>query len=155
MDIPLPEVDRIAKLIPAQLHMTLERALEQEPNLREMYEKEPQVKDLIDVAKRLEGISRHASVHAAGVVIGDAPLVNYVPLCRVGDDVTTQWTMGVIEKVGLLKMDFLGLRTLSTIKRAVDLIRTHRGGRPGPPSHGRPAGVRMLPARRDQGHLPV
>jgi DNA polymerase-3 subunit alpha len=127
MDMPLAEVDRIAKLIPAQLHMTLDKALEQEPDLAEMVRKEPQVKDLIDVAKRLEGISRHGSVHAAGVVIGDAPLVNYVPLCRVGDNVTTQWTMGIIEKVGLLKMDFLGLRTLSTIKRAIDLVKQHRG----------------------------
>jgi len=127
MDIPLPEVDRIAKLVPAQLHMTLDRALEQEPDLREMYEKEPRVHELIDIGRRLEGISRHASVHAAGVVVADAPLVQYVPLCRVGDDVTTQWTMGIIEKVGLLKMDFLGLRTLSTMKRAVDLVHTHRG----------------------------
>jgi len=127
MDIPLPEVDRIAKLVPAQLHMTLERALEQEPNLREMVEREPRLRELIDIGRRLEGIARHASVHAAGVVIANAPLVNYVPLCRVGDDVTTQWTMGVVERIGLLKMDFLGLRTLSTMKRAVDLVREHRG----------------------------
>ena len=92
-----------------------------------MYDREPQVRDLIDIARRLEGIARHASVHAAGVVIGDAPLVNYVPLCRVGDDVTTQWDMDAVAKVGLLKMDFLGLRTLSTMQRAVDLVKKHRG----------------------------
>ena len=100
---------------------------EQEPELRQMYDREPRVKELIDIAKRLEGMCRHASVHAAGVVIADAPLVNYVPLCRVGDDVTTQWDMGAVEKAGLLKMDFLGLRTLSTMQRAVDLVKRHRG----------------------------
>jgi DNA polymerase III subunit alpha len=127
MNIPLPDVDRIAKKIPAALHMTLDLALEQEPELKDSYDREPQVRDLIDIARRLEGIARHASVHAAGVVIGDAPLVNYVPLCRVSDDVTTQWNMDVVAKVGLLKMDFLGLRTLSTLQRAADLVKKHRG----------------------------
>jgi DNA polymerase-3 subunit alpha len=127
LNIPLPEVDRIAKKIPAQLHMTLDKALEQEPDLRAMVQNEPQVKELIDIARRLEGIARHASVHAAGVVMADAPLVNYVPLCRVGDDVTTQWDMDVVAKVGLLKMDFLGLRTLTTMQRAVDLTKRHHG----------------------------
>ena len=127
LNIPLPEVDRIAKKIPAQLHMTLERALDQEPDLKAMYQKEPQVKELIDIARRLEGVARHASVHAAGVVIADAPLVNYAPLCRVGDDITTQWDMDVVAKVGLLKMDFLGLRTLTTMQRAVDLVKQHHG----------------------------
>ncbi|MBE3123283.1 MAG: DNA polymerase III subunit alpha, partial [Planctomycetes bacterium] len=127
LNIPLSDVDRLAKKIPATLHMTLDGALEQEPDLRKMYDQEPQIKELIDIARRLEGMARHASVHAAGVVIADAPLVNYVPLCRVGDDVTTQWDMTIVEKVGLLKMDFLGLRTLSTLQRAVDLVRKHRG----------------------------
>ena len=81
----------------------------------------------MDIARRLEGLARHASVHAAGVVIADAPLVGYVPLCRVGDDITTQWKMRAVGKVGLLKMDFLGLRTLSAMQRAVDLVREHRG----------------------------
>ncbi len=127
LDMPLPEVDRIAKLIPAQLHMTLERAMVQEPDLARLAESDAKVRDLLDVAKRLEGLARHASVHAAGVVIADAPLVGYVPLCRVGDDITTQWAMSAVGKVGLLKMDFLGLRTLSTLQRAVDLVREHRG----------------------------
>ncbi len=128
LNLPLSDVDRIAKKIPAlPLHITLDQALEQEPELKAMYDREPVVKELIDIAKRLEGITRHASVHAAGVVIGDAPLVHYVPLCRVSDDVTTQWEMRGIEKVGLLKMDFLGLRTLSTMQRAVDLVKKHRG----------------------------
>jgi len=127
LDIPLPEVDRIAKKIPFQLGMTLDKALKREPDLRDRYETEPQIRQLIDIARRLEGVARHASVHAAGVVIADAPLVNYVPLCRVGDDITTQWDMTAVEKIGLLKMDFLGLRTLSTIQRAVDLVKEHRG----------------------------
>ena len=127
LDIPLPEVDKIAKKIPAQLKMTLDKALRQEPDLARMVNEQPQVKELIDIAKRLEGLARHASVHAAGVVIADKPLVNYVPLCRVGDDVTTQWSMTACSQVGLLKMDFLGLRTLSTLKRAVDLVRAGRG----------------------------
>jgi len=127
LNIPLPEVDRIAKKIPAQIGMTLEEALRREPDLRRQYEGEPQVRQLIDIARRLEGVSRHASVHAAGVVIADAPLVNYVPLCRAGDDITTQWDMTAVEKIGLLKMDFLGLRTLSTMQRAVELIQKHRG----------------------------
>ena len=128
LDIPLPDVDRIAKKIPAQpLHITLDHALEQEPDLAEMYQREPKVKELIDIARRLEGLARHASVHAAGVVIADAPLVEYAPLCRVSDDVTTQWDMDVAAKVGLLKMDFLGLRTLTEMKRAVDLVKKHHG----------------------------
>ncbi|KPJ78136.1 MAG: hypothetical protein AMS14_00120 [Planctomycetes bacterium DG_20] len=127
LNIPLPEVDRIAKKIPAQIGMTLEEALRREPDLRRQYDSEPQVRQLIDIARRLEGVSRHASVHAAGVVIADAPLVNYVPLCRAGDDITTQWDMTAVEKIGLLKMDFLGLRTLSTMQRAVELIQKHRG----------------------------
>jgi DNA polymerase-3 subunit alpha len=131
LDIPLPEVDRIAKKIPTTpLHITLDQAMQKEPDLREMYQREPKVKELIDIARRLEGLARHASVHAAGVVIADAPLVEYVPLCRVSDDVTTQWDMDVAAKVGLLKMDFLGLRTLTE-------------------------GAGDLPARRDEGHLPV
>jgi len=127
LNIPLPEVDRIAKKIPLALGMTLDLAMSRESDLREMYQNEPQVRDLLDIAKRLEGVARHASVHAAGVVIADRPLVNYVPLCRVSDDITTQWDMKAVAEIGLLKMDFLGLRTLSTMQRAVDLVKTHRG----------------------------
>ena len=127
LNLPLPDVNRIAKRIPAQLGMTLDLALEHDGDLQQLYQTDGQVKRLINIARRLEGVARHASVHAAAVVIADAPLVGYVPLCRVGDDVTTQWGMKAVEKVGLLKMDFLGLRTLSTMQRAVDLIREHRG----------------------------
>jgi DNA polymerase-3 subunit alpha len=127
LDIPLPEVDKIAKKIPAQLKMTLQKALAQEPDLARMVEEQPHVRELIDIAKRLEGLSRHASVHAAGVVIADRPLVHYVPLCRVGEEITTQWAMKPCEQAGLLKMDFLGLRTLTTLNRAVELVRANRG----------------------------
>jgi DNA polymerase-3 subunit alpha len=128
LDIPLAEVDRIAKKIPSvPLHITLAQAMEKEPELKEMYQREPKVRELIDIAQRLEGLARHASVHAAGVVIADAPLVEYAPLCRVSDDVTTQWDMDVAAKVGLLKMDFLGLRTLTEMKRAVDLVKKIHG----------------------------
>jgi DNA polymerase-3 subunit alpha len=127
MGFPLAEVDALAKKIPLELKMTLDRALEVEPDLRRMYEEDERVRELIDIARRLEGTSRHASVHAAGVVIADAPLVNYAPLCLVGDDVTTQWTMETVEKAGLLKMDFLGLRTLSILERARELAKAHHG----------------------------
>jgi len=129
MGMPIADVDAIAKKIPSELKMTLDRALEVEPELRRMVQEDPQVRDLIDIARRLEGTSRHASVHAAGVVIADAPLVNYVPLCTVTDDVVTQWTMRTVDKVGLLKMDFLGLRTLSILQRAVELVEASRGKR--------------------------
>lgn len=127
MGMAIPDVDAIAKRIPGQLGMTLDRALAVEPELGRMYEHDEQVHELIDVARQLEGTSRHPSVHAAGVVIADAPLVNYVPMCLVNEGVTTQWTMNVVGKVGLLKMDFLGLRTLSILDRAVRLVRANHG----------------------------
>lgn len=122
MNIPLSRVDTIAKRIPAELKMTLAKALKVEPDFRRMYDEDPEVRRLIDIGRRLEGISRHASVHAAGVVIADAPLVNYVPLYKANEQIITQWAMGAVVKVGLLKMDLLGLRTLSTLKRSVDLV---------------------------------
>jgi DNA polymerase-3 subunit alpha len=125
MNIPLPEVDRIAKLIPGDLGMTLEKALEAEPDLKKEYNDNPQTKRLIDIGRRLEGLARHASVHAAGVIVATQPLSNIVPLYKdpKGSDTITQWDGPTCEKVGLLKMDFLGLRTLSIIERAKKLIR--------------------------------
>jgi DNA polymerase III subunit alpha len=120
-------VDAIAKKIPSALGMTLEKAMDAEPELKAMVANDERVRELMDIARRLEGTNRHASVHAAGVVIADAPLVNYTPLCMVTDDVTTQWTMKVVEQVGLLKMDFLGLRTLSVLHRAVRLAQENHG----------------------------
>jgi DNA polymerase-3 subunit alpha len=124
MDVPLAEADKLAKLVPMELKMTLDKALDVEPDLKKAYDENPHYQEVIDVAKRLEGLCRHASVHACGVVIADAPLTNFLPLYKQGDsdDLITQFEGPMVEKVGLLKMDFLGLRTLSIIQRAVDLI---------------------------------
>ncbi|MDH3584553.1 MAG: DNA polymerase III subunit alpha, partial [Phycisphaerae bacterium] len=124
MDVPLSDVDRIAKLVPSELQMTLDRALEVEPDLRKEYDQDAQTRQLIDIGRRLEGLTRHASVHAAGVVLATQPLENIIPLYRdpKSGDVMTQWDGPTVEEVGLLKMDFLGLRTLSTIEKARKLI---------------------------------
>jgi DNA polymerase-3 subunit alpha len=128
--VPLPEVDALAKKVPGGPGVTLDDALRQEPELAALRE-DPRYKRLFDIALRLEGLHRHASVHAAGVVIGDGPLREHVPLyCdQKGEErvVTTQWTMEELEKVGLLKMDFLGLKTLTVLDRAVALVRANRG----------------------------
>jgi DNA polymerase-3 subunit alpha len=123
MDMSFAEVDKIAKMIPFDLKMTLERALEESPPLKEAYEKNSEVKELIDVSKRLEGTTRHASTHAAGVVIAPEPLTDLVPLFKSNTgDVTTQFDMKGCERIGLLKMDFLGLRTLTLIDNCVKMI---------------------------------
>ena len=128
LDMPYADVDRVAKQIPATLDITLSRALEENAALRELSEKDQRVKELMEVAKRLEGMTRHASVHAAGVVIAPRPLTEFVPLYRTQrDEVTTQWAMKEIERVGLLKMDFLGLSTLTLLHDAVDQIRKTTG----------------------------
>jgi len=125
LDVSLAEVDRIAKLIPETLNITLEEALEAEPDLRKLHNDDPTVRRLIDNARTLEGQARHASVHAAGVIVATRPLEEIVPLYKApnSDDVVTQWDGPTCERVGLLKMDFLGLRTLSVIERAKALIR--------------------------------
>ncbi len=127
LDVPLAEVDKIAKLVPEQLGMTLDDALKQEPALKERYEREPLVHTLIDTARALEGQARHASVHAAGVIVATRPLHEIVPLYKPpgGDagEIVTQWDGPTCEKVGLLKMDFLGLRTISIVERCKRLIR--------------------------------
>ena len=125
LDIPYAEADRIAKLVPATLNMTLKKALEMEPELQELREKEGVYRELIDVATRLEGLNRHASTHAAGIVIGKETLTNYVPLYRdpKTESISTQYTMDMLEPCGLVKMDFLGLKTLTIIKNSVKLIR--------------------------------
>lgn len=105
MNYSYAEVDRIAKMIPTVLGITIDKALEMNPELNEVYETDERVKDLIDVAKDLEGLPRHTSTHAAGVVIASQPLVNYVPLARNEEAIVTQFTMGTLEELGLLKMD--------------------------------------------------
>ncbi len=127
LDIPYNEVDTIAKLIPFQLDMTIDKALELNPELKSRYEEDSRIKELIDTARLLEGMPRHASTHAAGVVISKERIVEYVPLQRNEDSITTQFTMGILEELGLLKMDFLGLRTLTVIRDAVELIYENHG----------------------------
>jgi len=112
LDIPYGEVDAIAKMIPFQIGMSIEKAMELNPELRQRYNDDERVKELIDTAKLLEGMPRHASTHAAGVVISREPLTEYVPLQRSEDSITTQFPMGILEELGLLKMDFLDLGLL-------------------------------------------
>lgn len=120
LDLPYARCDAIAKMIPGDLGMTLDKALKQSPDLREAYQNDDEVHHLIDMAKRLEGLPRHTSMHAAGVVIGQRAMDEFVPLSRASDGtITTQFTMTTLEELGLLKMDFLGLRTLTVIQNAV------------------------------------
>ncbi|HVL26006.1 MAG TPA: DNA polymerase III subunit alpha [Thermomicrobiales bacterium] len=127
MGLAFGDTDRVARLIPTDPKMTIDLALSQVPELNKIYEAEGQVKELIDTARKVEGLSRHSSTHAAGVVISRDPLVQHVPLQRAGGksegDVTTQWTQNYLEDLGLLKMDFLGLKTLTVLGKAVDLAR--------------------------------
>ena len=128
LGIPYGEVDRIAKLIPFGPSVTLEKALEDEPELKKMENGEPRHRKLLAIARSLEGLSRHASTHASGVVISDRPLIEYLPLFKgTNDEVMTQFTMDQIEKLGLIKFDFLGLRTLTVIKHALTLIEKTTG----------------------------
>ena len=130
------EVDQIAKMIPFDLKMTLDKALVESPPLQEAYQKDPKVKELIDISRRLEGTTRHASTHAAGVVIAPRPLTEFVPARSRATprDITTQFDMKGVERIGLLKMDFLGLRTLTLIDNCVKMIAAQTGqrDRPGP-----------------------
>ena len=123
LDMPYAKCDAIAKMIPQDLGMTLDKALKQSPDLRKAYQEDPEVTYLIDMSKRLEGLPRHSSMHAAGVVISKTSVDEYVPLSRAADgSITTQFTMTTLEELGLLKMDFLGLRTLTVIQNAVRMI---------------------------------
>lgn len=119
------ETDRIAKLIPSDPKMTIQKALEMEPDLRAIYVSEPEIKKLLTTAMKLEGLSRHASIHAAGLVISDKPMVDYLPVYRgKGEsDVVTQYDMKMVEKVGLVKFDFLGLRNMTVIANALENIK--------------------------------
>ena len=129
LGIPLGDVDRVAKLVPGGPKVTFESALETSAELRQVYESTDYVRDLIDKARALEGVARHASTHAAGVVIGDQPLTAYVPLQMAprGEGLITQYTMEDLEEIGLLKIDFLGLSTLTILQRALDNLRRTRG----------------------------
>jgi DNA polymerase-3 subunit alpha len=127
LDMPYADVNNIAKQIPPALDMTLEKALAENPVLKDMMTRDPKVKEVIDIGKRLEGMSRHASVHAAGVVIAPGPITDYAPLYKgARDEITTQWNMKEVERIGLLKMDFLGLSTLTLIRRLPRGDQAHR-----------------------------
>lgn len=125
LDFPYAEVDRIAKLVPTTLNITIEETLKVEPQLKALYDTNPRIKELIDIAIRLEGLCRHASTHAAGVVISPEPLTDYTPLYKNPSDesIITQFDMGAIEKIGLLKFDFLGLKTLTVIDKTLKYIK--------------------------------
>jgi len=126
LDIPLAEVDAIAKMVPDILNISLDEALEREPRLLELAHQKPEIDELIKICRVLEGLPRHASTHAAGVVIADKPLVNYMPLYRgKKGEVVTQYDMKIVEKIGLVKFDFLGLRNLTVIANALRLIADH------------------------------
>lgn len=127
LDIPYGEADRVAKLVPFDLSMTLDKALEISTELKALYDTQPHIKRLIDTSRALEGLPRHASTHAAGVVITGEPIVEYVPLQMNNDVLTTQFTKDTVEHLGLLKMDFLGLRNLTIIENAVKIIEKTRG----------------------------
>ena len=128
LDMPFADVDRIAKQIPPALDMTLEKALAENPVLKKMAAEDLKVKEVIDIGRRLEGMSRHASVHAAGVVIAPGPITDYAPLYKgARDEITTQWNMKEVERVGLLKMDFLGLSTLTLIQDCLSEIKRTEG----------------------------
>ena len=126
LNIPYSKADMISKNVPMEMHMTLDKALEMNPELKKMYDEDSEVRDVIDISKRLEGLPRHASTHAAGVVITKDPVDSYVPLYKSDSIISTQYTMTILEELGLLKMDFLGLRTLTVIKDTVDLVKENR-----------------------------
>ncbi len=128
LNIPLGEVDRIAKLVPEGPNVSLEQALEEEPELRKLEQSDGPLKSLLQVSRALEGLSRHASTHASGVVISDRPLVEYLPLFKGSrEEIMTQFTMDRVEQLGLIKFDFLGLKTLTVIKKALALIQQTAG----------------------------
>ncbi len=127
LNIPYAETDKVAKLVPNEIKMTIDKALEVSPELLELYKNEPKIKELIDTSKALEGLARHSGTHAAGVVICKEPIVNYMPLQTNDDVLTTQFVKDTVEGLGLLKMDFLGLRNLTVISNAIEIIEKTRG----------------------------
>ncbi len=129
LGIPLARVDQIAKSVPDELNIKLKDAIQQSPDLKEAYDGDPEIHKLLDIAQKLEGLTRSAGTHAAGVVVSDAPIDNYIPLQTITgkEDVITQWDGPHVEKAGLLKMDFLGLRNLTILYKAVKNVKKHRG----------------------------
>jgi DNA polymerase-3 subunit alpha len=136
LGMPLARVNEITEMVPEELGITLDKALEKNDELRKSYEAQPEVHELLDLSRKIEGLARNLGTHAAAVVIADRPLTEYVPLCRVSGktDIITQWSMGDVEAAGLLKMDFLGLRNLTILSKAVELIEQSTGCRIDPQS---------------------
>ena len=134
LGMPIPAVDKVCAAVPEELHITLDKALEKSADLKRMYDTDHEVRELLNLARKIEGLARNVGTHAAAVVIADQPLVEYVPLCRVTgkEEIITQWAMGDVEAAGLLKMDFLGLRNLTILSKAVDLIEQTTGRRVDP-----------------------
>ena len=127
LDVPYAETDKIAKMVPNELHITIKKAMEQNKELRDLYEQNSDMKKMLDIAMALEGMPRQASTHACGIVITKDPVVDYVPLYRRDDTISTQYIMTTLEELGLLKMDFLGLRTLTVIQDTIELVKANRG----------------------------
>ncbi|MBQ9658664.1 MAG: DNA polymerase III subunit alpha [Clostridia bacterium] len=127
LEFPYAEADKLAKMIPNELHITIKKALEQNKELSDLYENDNQIKNLLDIAMKLEGMPRQASTHACGVIIAKEPVDNYVPLYVRDGQISTQYIMTTLEELGLLKMDFLGLRTLTVIKDTIELVKKTRG----------------------------
>ncbi|MEX0978349.1 MAG: DNA polymerase III subunit alpha, partial [Pirellulales bacterium] len=134
LSMPIARVDTIVAMVPEELHITLDKALADSQDLKRAYDSDPEVRELLNLARKIEGLARNVGTHAAAVVIADKPLVEYVPLGRVQgkEEVITQWAMGDVEAAGLLKMDFLGLRNLTILSKAVDLIEQTTGRRVDP-----------------------
>lgn len=127
LDISYADTDKLAKMIPNELHITIKKALEQNRELKELYENDETVKKLLEIAMALEGMPRQASTHACGIVITKEPVVTYVPLYMRDNTISTQYIMTTLEELGLLKMDFLGLRTLTVIQDTIDLVKANKG----------------------------
>lgn len=123
LDVPYSDVDKLAKMIPFEIGITIDKALEENREFKELYESDEVTKNIIDIARGLEGMPRNASTHACGVVITKDPVDSYVPLCTNDGNVVAQYTMVLLEELGLLKMDFLGLRTLSVIANCLELVK--------------------------------
>jgi len=122
LDVSYAETDRIAKMVPNQLKITIDKALEMNPDLKKIYTEDPTTKRVIDLARRFEGMPRHASTHAAGVIIADKPVSDIAPLARNDESIVVQFTKDEIESVGLMKFDFLGLRTLTVLQETANLV---------------------------------
>ncbi len=127
LDMPYAEADKLAKMIPNEIHITIKKAMQQNRELKELYENSEEIKKMLDIAMALEGMPRQASTHACGIVITKEPVVNYVPLYVRDGAISTQYIMTTLDELGLLKMDFLGLRTLTVIKDTIDLVKQNRG----------------------------